>query len=261
MTNAPTLSRKYFEDLFGITDSRCFLKENGKDGTLLVLVPSGKFLAGEKGREFEVDLPAFYVAMHPVTNAQYGRFVAATKHRVPDNTYWQSAAKAEHPVTDVSWDDAVTYCKWAGLRLPSELEWEKAARGVDGRGYPWGETYEEKKCRNSNTRGNETTASVWKYGEGSGPWGGYQMIGNVWEWCADWCDSNAYERYQKGDLKSPGIGIRRVLRGGSWSNLNPYDLSAHYRSSRFGSEARNDYRGFRCVRGDDELLGAGLRNP
>jgi formylglycine-generating enzyme required for sulfatase activity len=124
------------EEQFGCALPPLF--ENAKDGSLLALVPGGKFQAGgtgsnEGGGVFAVELPAYYLAVHAVTNGQYGRFVQATGHRAPNNKVWQEAGKASHPVTDVSWDDAQAYCAWAGLRLPGELEWEKGARWVDGR--------------------------------------------------------------------------------------------------------------------------------
>jgi len=192
---------------------------NERDGSILLLVPGGKFIAGgsgsdEDGGKFEVELPGYYLGITSVTNEQYMAFMKATGHRKPDNSYYDK--KADHPVTDVSWDDASAYCKWAGLRLPSELEREKASRGVDGREYPWGNEWDEKKCRNDKTKGNETTAGVWKYVSASGPWGHYQMAGNVWEWCCDWYDKEAYARYKQGNLTPPSSGASRVVRGGSW---------------------------------------------
>lgn len=206
---------------------------NPKDGAMLILIPAGEFIAGTWGysedeEEFEVNLPAYYIAEHCITNKQYKKFVDATGYHPPvdrfepEKNIWRGnnypPELADHPVVYVTWHDAMVYCKWAGVRLPTELEWEKAARGTDGRKYPWGNDWDENNCRNFNNGAvaGKETCSVSDYPAGKSSNGCYNMSGNVFEWCVDWLDLDAYEIYKTGNLKRPKSGTYRVVRGASW---------------------------------------------
>jgi sulfatase modifying factor 1 len=238
--------------------------ETEPDETMLVQIPAGRFLAGEDA--FPVSLSSYQLALYPVTNAQYKRFVEATGHRPPDQADYGSPVwtgqdfppqKADYPVVCVSWEDARAYCEWAGLRLPSELEWEKGARGVDGRKYPWGETWQGERCCWGGNRRREVACSVQRYTEGCSPWGLYHMAGNVLEWCADWYDAEAYCRYQQGDLASvetiplsQGAAYSagsRVVRGGSWRTIHPALFQCMHRLFS-DPQLRYDNVGFRCAK-------------
>lgn len=192
-----------------------------KTGIELIRLPSGLFLYGYGNNKKTLELPPYWIGRFPVTNAQYKRFLEANpQHRVPfiDADWakpynWDQksraypAGKADHPVVLVSWNNAKAFCDWAGLRLPSEQEWEKAARGTDGRVYPWGDEWVDGRC-NTREAGTGGTTPVGRYSpQSDSPCGCADMAGNVWEWTASW-----YDKEQ----------TRRVLRGGSWNKYQGY---------------------------------------
>jgi iron(II)-dependent oxidoreductase len=226
----------------------------GQDGAEMILIPAGKFIMGSlKGEGEDNELPqhivfldAFYIDKCEVTNTQYKKFMEATGHQAP--YYWNDEKynQPNQPVVGITWHDAVAYTKWAGKRLPTEAEWEKAARGTDGRIYPWGNEWDSSKG-NSFTGGDgyQYTAPVGSFSNGASPYGVLDMAGNVWEWVADWYFEDYYSRSSKRNPQGPASGSWRVLRGGSWYNLL-VNLRAADRNWNL-PDFKNDGLGFRGV--------------
>jgi formylglycine-generating enzyme required for sulfatase activity len=221
----------------------------------MVLVPAGEFWMGSDASDPNADdnekprhkvyLDAYYIDKYEVTNALYRRFMDATGRSAPK--WWNNSNfnGPTQPVVGVSWHDADAYCKWAGKRLPTEAEWEKAARGTDGRKYPWGDQWDPSKA-NAESRAGKT-APVGSYPSGVSPYGAHDMAGNVSEWVADWSGSGYYQRSPERNPTSPATGRFKVLRGGSWDH-KPIGLRA---ALRYGNtpDYRDYYVGFRCARG------------
>ena len=220
------------------------------DGTEMVLVPAGEFWMGsdeyddEKPRH-RLHLDAYYIDRYETTNALYGRFLQATGRAAP--SYWNSSqfSGESQPVVGVTWHDADAYCRWAGKRLPTEAEWEKAARGTDGRKYPWGDQWDSSRENSQGKLGR--SVAVGSYPTGASPYGVHDMAGNVWEWVADWYDANYYKRSPERNPMGPESGSSRGLRGGSWRN-DPFFLRTADRFNRTPDD-RNYNVGFRCARG------------
>ncbi|MGB8645745.1 MAG: bifunctional serine/threonine-protein kinase/formylglycine-generating enzyme family protein [Anaerolineae bacterium] len=196
----------------------------------LVRVPAGEFLMGSKADmqvssdekpQHKVYLDEYLIGKYPVTVAQFAAFVQATGHKV---AVGDAQHKANHPVVNVSWDDVVAFCKWASqvtgraVRLSTEAEWEKAARGTDGRIYPWGNTFDQNLLNSAEGRKRDTTL-VGSYPKGVSPYGALDMAGNVWEWCADWFAKDYYENSPAQNPTGPNVGSYRVVRGGSFDFL------------------------------------------
>lgn len=232
---------------------------NEKDGSILVQIPAGEFEMGDGENsdcsKHSVYLDTYFIGVYAVTNRHYKVFVDETGHRPPDqadygNPIWKGNSYPEkysdHPVVCVSWDDAAAYCQWAGLTLPTEAQWEKAARGPEGFKYPWGDTWDDTLCRNNRDRGSETTAPVYSYPSGVSGYGIYNITGNVWEWCRDWYGSDYYKSGSRKNSTGPSKGSDRVVRGGSWYNVDAGHFRAAYRLY-YDPSHRNDDFGFRVA--------------
>lgn len=239
----------------------------GKDGAPLVLIPAGPFLMGSNDGlpnerpEHTVTLDAYYIDQFEVTAGRYQKFLESARHNLPP-TWDDEVAQAmgDLPAVGMSWTDAAAYCKWAGRRLPTEAEWEKAARGTDGRRYPWGHMQPFVDIANYN-RGVWVSEAVTLVPVNSGvegmsvrhglkeggksPYGLYHMAGNAAEWVNDWYDREYYQRSPDKNPPGPATGEKRVIRGGSWADL-PTALRV---TARFSAEPDFEDRtiGFRCA--------------
>lgn len=262
----------------------------------MVLVPAGEFTMGtaadSEGLPDEhplrlVYLSAFWIDRYEVTNAGYQQFVQATGYQAPANanqasTLWEQNAPLpgieQHPVVNVSWLDAVAFCRWNEKRLPTEAEWEKAARGTDGRTYPWGKDWDFEKANSASywakrtvqfidstaweafwikgigaaiskekgLKGEILTLPVGSFPAGAGPYGALDMAGNAAEWVQDWYNPNYYRTAPVSDPQGPERGAIKAMRGGSW--LKPA-ISLRTTDRDWGTmDSRPSGTGFRCAR-------------
>jgi formylglycine-generating enzyme required for sulfatase activity len=230
----------------------------GKDGAPMVLVPAGEFWMGlseEEGLDDEqprhkVYLDAFYIDQFEVTTERYAKFLLASGWEKPVN--WDKVKVPEHadrPVIGVSWSDADAYCRITGRRLPTEAEWERAARDENERKFPWGDG---RPMASVALFGQMTQFSydilrpVGSYAKGAGPYGTYDQAGNVAEWVQDWYDGEYYREGPQRNPSGPSHGQYKMTRGGSWSDMPVYLLSAS-RTTKLPPETRNAFVGFRCA--------------
>jgi formylglycine-generating enzyme required for sulfatase activity len=194
----------------------------------------------------KVTLGAFWIDKTEVTNAIYANCVQDGKcSRPSDADHYNNSNYTNHPVVYVSWDDARAYCEWADRRLPTEAEWEKAARGEENvPAYPWGDEAPNNDLLNYNSVVGDTT-EVGKYTDGASPYGALDMAGNVWEWVADWYSDTYYARSPTSNPLGPELSQYRVLRGGALLN-NDYGVRS---ANRFSLNPTNSGTifGFRCA--------------
>jgi formylglycine-generating enzyme required for sulfatase activity len=262
---------------------------NPRDGTMLRLIPAGEFIMGSTPEQtvaaagmdiwghpdmlvhetpqFTAVLPDYCLGVYAVTNQQFATFLSERRPAAPQLRRWAptlerilTPASADepyrvtpgferHPAIHVSWFGAEAYCRWAGLRLPTEIEWEKAARGTDGRLFPWGNEWRDGALRwHGGDRGEgETTAPVGAYPGGCSPYGVFQMAGNVDEWCADWFQWDVYRRYAAGELCPPATGEDRVVRGGTCLRWQRHHFRCAMRRGNDPAIVNVLYAGIRCA--------------
>ena len=238
------------------TESREAVVMPPHDTRTMVLVPAGEFLMGSSTEEADerperrIYLDAFFMDQNETTVGQYASFLEATSHNAP--LEWSIMSRPMHqrrPVVNVDWADADAYCTWAGKRLPTETEWEKAARGTDGRIYPWGNespTTLHANLRKERWSNHYVLSTVGSYEAGKSPYGIYDMAGNVWEWVSDWYDAEYYETAPLQNPTGPARGTSKMVRGGSWGSraegLRSAERETHVPSFQgYGT-------GFRCAK-------------
>ena len=213
------------------------------DGAELSWIAPGEFTMGDgdliDNPRRRIALDGFWIYRHPVTVAMYRRFCASAQHAMPDPPPWGWID--DHPMVNVRWQDAVDYCKWARVSLPTEVQWEKAARGTDARKFPWGANWDPTRCycSRSNYADARSTVMVGAHPTGASPYGVMDMAGNVWEWCHETIEGGSHNS----DIAA---GPRRVLRGGSWEGNLPGEFRTSFRQRQFPSYMYYTI-GFRCV--------------
>ena len=256
----------------------------GSDADEIARLAIKQELVEDEMPRHRVYLDTFYIDTYEVTNAHFQQFVHATGYRTQaeredwgwadtgdewgkvNGATWRAplgpgssiAELEQHPVIQVSQEDAKAYCAWAGKRLPTEAEWEKAARGTDGRIYPWGDQFDgtrlnfcDAHCQRSwhdqaSNDGYRYTAPVGHYAGDKSPYGAYDMAGNVREWVADWYDENYYKNSPTRNPPGPASGEQAVLRGGGWVNT-ARNVRVPFRS-RLEPAQRYGYVGIRCTK-------------
>jgi sulfatase modifying factor 1 len=221
-----------------------------RDQALVIKIPAGEFLMGNKKTEREpfehrVELSEYLIDKNEVSWGQFLKFAEATDRPLPPHEpYW--GIHDDHPAVFVTWEEATAYCEWTGGRLPTEAEWEKAARGTDDRMYPWGnEEPDPEKGVFRRAWGQIATDPVGAHPNGASPYGLLDAGGNVWEWCSDWYDGGYYQISPAKDPQGPTSGQARVVRSGSWDS-RPAVLSASCRNWGPRGYREGDF-GFRCA--------------
>ena len=240
------------------------LKTNANDNAAMLWVPGATFTMGDDRSAHQVTLSGYWIYQYDVTVAQYRAFCAATTHPLPEfpsgyswkgKAGWSDPALQQHPIVNVSWNDAKDYAGWAGVKLPTEAQWEYAARGQEGRNYPWGGTatiddmingWDATKCAHSenSSKVDKSTWPVGSFPAGISWCGALDMAGNVAQWCSDW-----YGRYGNAivtDPTGPAEGQSRVLRGGSWY---------YYYGGHYSDGGRSAYRGYNGPDGYGGIIG------
>jgi formylglycine-generating enzyme required for sulfatase activity len=262
-----------FSSIFLMSGCVSGIKDDAKEN--MIFIPEGSFTMGfeiDNDHEWgdmdeepvhQVTLSSYWIDKYEVTSSNFAKFLNEKKNEAnrfieitpsvtvqfEDNLYQPRKGLENYPVNRVSWFGADAYCKWIGKRLPTEAEWEKAARGDDQRIFPWGNEFPDNSRvtfrRKFSEKGFQVMEPVEGMKNGISPFGVHQMAGNVWEWVSDWFDSGAYQDEQRIDPKGPESGISKVLRGGNWY------YKAYYMRTTYRFNEKPDifkiWQGFRCA--------------